>query len=152
MDCEEFRKLLPLGVESKLGWWRRRRFFQHLEACPWCQLEWNCTEGSPIARIADTIIEQAIRDAAREIHIEPSEGGVSVLNRHGDDLREMTPLPLYIEEPLSFRLKAMAGMDPRRRDTAQQGCLSFQHGGTDYRFAVATTPVGDRERIVMRLL
>lgn len=76
------------------------------------------SEEAPIIRIAYTIIQQAIKDGASDIHVEPDRRGVRVRYRIDGVLHEVMPLPKYIEKPLTSRFKIMSRHEHRRTQSA----------------------------------
>ena len=79
------------------------------------------SEEAPIIRIASTIVIQAIKDGASDIHVEPDRRGVRVRYRIDGVLHEVMPLPKYIDKPLISRFKIMASMDIAERRIPQDG-------------------------------
>ncbi len=109
-------------------------------------------EEAPIIRIAHTIIQQAIRDAASDIHVEPDKRGVRVRNRIDGVLHEIMPLPKYIQAPLISRLKIMAEMNIAERRIPQDGRIPIRWDNKDYDLRVSCLPTIHGEKIVMRIL
>jgi type IV pilus assembly protein PilB len=109
-------------------------------------------EEAPIVRIANTIIIQAIKDGASDIHVEPEARGVRVRYRVDGVLHEVMPLPKYIDKPLISRLKIMAGMDIAERRIPQDGRIPIRYENKDYDLRVSCLPTIHGEKIVMRIL
>jgi type IV pilus assembly protein PilB len=109
-------------------------------------------EEAPIVRIANTIIIQAIKDGASDIHVEPEARGVRVRYRIDGVLHEVMPLPKYIDKPLISRLKIMAGMDIAERRIPQDGRIPIRYENKDYDLRVSCLPTIHGEKIVMRIL
>ena len=110
------------------------------------------SEEAPIIRIAYTIVQQAIRDEASDIHIEPDRRGVRVRYRIDGVLHEVMPLPKYIEKPLVSRFKIMSDMNIAERRVPQDGRIPIRWENKDYDLRVSCLPTVNGEKIVMRIL
>jgi type IV pilus assembly protein PilB len=109
-------------------------------------------EEAPIIRIAHTIVQQAIRDSASDIHVEPDRRGVRVRYRIDGVLHEIMPLPKYIQAPLISRLKIMSDMNIAERRIPQDGRIPIRWDNKDYDLRVSCLPTIHGEKIVMRVL
>lgn len=112
----------------------------------------QAAEEAPIIRIAHTVIQQAIRDASSDIHVEPDRRGVRVRYRIDGVLHEVMPLPKYIQAPLISRLKIMADMNIAERRVPQDGRIPIRWENKDYDLRVSCLPTIHGEKIVMRIL
>jgi type IV pilus assembly protein PilB len=112
----------------------------------------GAAEEAPIIRIAHTIVQQAIRDAASDIHVEPDRRGVRVRYRIDGVLHEIMPLPKYIQAPLISRLKIMSDMNIAERRIPQDGRIPIRWDNKDYDLRVSCLPTIHGEKIVMRVL
>lgn len=109
-------------------------------------------EEAPIIRIAYTIVQQAIRDGASDIHVEPDRRALRVRYRIDGVLHEVMPLPKYIEKPLVSRFKIMADMNIAERRVPQDGRIPIRWDNKDYDLRVSCLPTIHGEKIVMRIL
>ena len=109
-------------------------------------------EEAPIIRIAYTIVQQAIRDGASDIHVEPDKRMVRVRYRSDGVLHEVMPLPKYIEKPLVSRFKIMSDMNIAERRVPQDGRIPIVWEGKDYDLRVSCLPTIHGEKVVMRIL
>jgi type IV pilus assembly protein PilB len=112
----------------------------------------DMVNAAPIIRIAHTIIQQAVRDAASDIHIEPGIVNVRVRYRIDGVLHEMMKLPKHIHPPLISRYKIMSEMNIAERRVPQDGRIAISHGGKDFDLRVSCLPTLLGEKIVMRIL
>jgi len=110
------------------------------------------SEEAPIIRIAHTVIVQAIRDGASDIHVEPDRRGVRVRYRIDGVLHEVMPLPKYIDKPLISRFKIMADMNIAERRVPQDGRIPIRWDNKDFDLRVSCLPTIFGEKIVMRIL
>jgi type IV pilus assembly protein PilB len=109
-------------------------------------------EEAPIIRIAHTIIQQAVRDAASDIHVEPDRRGMRIRFRIDGVLHEVMHLPKHIHPPLISRYKIMSDMNIAERRIPQDGRIGITHQGKDYDLRVSCLPTLLGEKIVMRIL
>lgn len=107
---------------------------------------------TPVARIVDLLIEQAVKDRASDIHIEPQELSLDVRYRVDGLLQEAASLPLGLHPALVSRIKVMAGMDiaERRRPQDGQFCTHLGEKNIDVRVATSESLWG--EMVVLRIL
>ena len=68
-------------------------------------------ESSPIVKIVDSIIEEAINYKSSDIHFEPYESFVKVRLRIDGKLFDKSPLPFETFSELSTRIKVLANLD-----------------------------------------
>jgi len=107
---------------------------------------------APIVRIAYTIVQEAIKDGASDIHIEPDRRGVRVRYRIDGVLHEEMSLPKYIDKPLVSRFKIMSDMNIAERRVPQDGRIPIRWNDKDYDLRVSCLPTVHGEKIVMRVL
>ena len=110
------------------------------------------SEEAPIIRIAHAIIQQAIREKASDIHIEPSQRGVRIRYRIDGVLNETMTVPKHIMNPLLSRFKIMAELNIAERRIPQDGRIPIRHEGKDFDLRVSSLPTMFGEKIVMRVL
>ncbi len=106
----------------------------------------------PVAQVVDSIITQALRDRASDIHIEPQDGSLRVRFRIDGVLHEVQTLPEGIAVALVSRLKIMADMNIVERRRAQDGQMTMELDGRAVDIRVATSPMIWGEKAVLRLL
>jgi type IV pilus assembly protein PilB len=110
------------------------------------------SDDAPIIRISHTIIQQAIREGASDIHIEPEKRGVRIRYRIDGVLNEIMTVPNHIKQPLIARFKIMADLNIAERRVPQDGRIPIRTEGKDYDLRVSTVPTIAGEKIVMRVL
>jgi type IV pilus assembly protein PilB len=98
------------------------------------------------------ILDQAVRDRASDVHIEPRDEGVRIRNRTDGALHEVMTLPASMAQSLVSRIKIMADMNIVERRRPQDGQFAIAVSGRDLDVRVATTSTVFGEKCVLRLL
>ena len=109
-------------------------------------------EESPIVKLVNLLISQAIADRASDIHIEPAEKDLRVRFRIDGVLHEVMRPPKNIQSGIVSRLKVMADINIAERRIPQDGRINTVIGGRDVDLRVATLPTVHGEKVVMRVL
>jgi type IV pilus assembly protein PilB len=109
-------------------------------------------ENAPVVQVVNVLFEQALRDRASDIHIEPQEDRLRVRVRTDGALHEVSSLPLSMGPSLVSRIKVMADMNIVERRRPQDGQLQVTIAGRELDVRVATTGTVFGEKCVMRLL
>jgi type IV pilus assembly protein PilB len=108
---------------------------------------------SAIAELVSTVVEEALRDGASDIHFEPKEDGLLVRFRVDGALYESRRVGADQSSQLVRRVKVLAGMDIADTMRPQDGRLSVQHEGRNIDMRISTLPLGGMsEKVVMRVL
>ncbi len=109
-------------------------------------------EDAPIVRVFNSILDQAIRAGATDVHIEPDTDAAHVRFRVDGILFEKASLPQSVAAAVVSRLKVLATMDIGERLRPQDGRILVQHDGQEYDLRVATVGTVFGERAAIRLL
>ncbi len=112
----------------------------------------DSSSDAPIIRLINSLIAEAVRFGASDIHVEPFEGRVSVRLRVDGILREVVSLSGRLALPLTNRIKVMARLNIAERRVPQDGRLSLSLAGKNVDVRVSTLPSQYGERVVLRLL
>jgi len=107
---------------------------------------------APVVRAVDLMLEQAVKDHASDIHLEPEEDSLRVRYRIDGILHDGLSLPKSAHEPLISRIKIMAGMNIAERRRPQDGQFDARIGGEEIFFRVATSDTAWGEMTVLRVL
>jgi type IV pilus assembly protein PilB len=110
------------------------------------------TEDSPIVKLVNLLVTQAINDRASDIHIEPGEDDVRVRYRIDGVLHEVMRPPKRIQSGIVSRLKVMADINIAERRIPQDGRITTMIDGRHVDLRVATLPTIHGEKVVMRVL
>ena len=109
-------------------------------------------EDSPAVRLLDYILRESIEKNASDIHIEPRFEKIVVRIRIDGALNKLIELPKKIYPHLVTRIKILSGLDISEKRLPQDGRFSFNFLGEKIDIRVATTPTGNAEKIVLRIL
>lgn len=107
---------------------------------------------APIISIVNSLLQQAVKDGASDIHIEPQEKDMRVRFRVDGVLREMMTFPKRLHGALISRLKIMSEMDISERRIPQDGRIQLIFAGRDIDIRLSTLPTIYGEKIVGRVL
>jgi type II secretory ATPase GspE/PulE/Tfp pilus assembly ATPase PilB-like protein len=100
----------------------------------------------------ERMIEQAVKERASDIHLEPDENMVRIRFRIDGILRLHLTLHRSQWSALNVRLKIMAGMNIAEARLPQDGRFTLKIGGRLIDFRMATHPILYGENIVIRIL
>lgn len=109
-------------------------------------------QSAPMVRFVNSILSQAIKQKASDIHIEPFEKDLSVRLRVDGVLQEDVQPPRGWKEQLVSRIKVMSNLDIAKKNIPQDGRIRTRMAGREVDIRVSTLPVRHGERVVMRLL
>lgn len=108
-------------------------------------------ENAPIVKIVRTMLEQAVRQGASDIHIEPLERILRVRYRIDGALREVMDYNTSLLPAMIARIKIMSGLDISEKRKPQDGRLTLQVDNKEYDVRVSVLPTVFGEKAVMRL-
>ena len=112
----------------------------------------DANDEAPIIRWVNSLMFQAAKDRASDIHIEPGERDVMVRYRVDGVLREAKRAPKKFLASIVARVKIMAGLNIAEKRLPQDGRIRRKMAGKDVDMRVATAPTAAGERITIRLL
>jgi general secretion pathway protein E len=110
------------------------------------------TADSPVIRLLNLVLTEAISQGASDIHFEPVEQGVSVRFRIDGVLQKRHLCPKDLQNQLLARIKVLAKLDIAEQRLPQDGRIKLKIGGREIDFRVSTIPVVLGERVVLRIL
>ena len=107
---------------------------------------------SPVVRLVNQMLTQAIQERATDIHIEPQENTLRVRYRIDGVLMEAMSVPIASHAGIVSRIKIISKLNIAERRLTQDGRLSIktQDKLVDVRVSILPTVFG--EKVVMRLL
>jgi len=112
----------------------------------------SLSETPSIIKIVDLIVQQAVKDRASDIHIEPEEDILRIRFRVDGILHEIPSPPKDWESAIISRFKVLAGMDIAESRVPQDGHFQSKVGDKVIDFRVSTLPTIFGENVVSRLL
>lgn len=112
----------------------------------------DAEDEAPIIRLVNSVLSQASKEHASDIHIEPFERELVVRFRIDGVLYEKIKPPKKLQASVISRIKIMAGLNIAEKRLPQDGRIRIKLAGRDIDIRVATAPTVFGERITMRLL
>ena len=109
-------------------------------------------EDTAVAKLLQSIFEDAIQAKASDIHIEPDEQQLRIRQRVDGELQETIIKEKNIAAALVLRLKLMAGLDISEKRLPQDGRTQVRVKGHRVDVRLSTMPIQSGESVVMRLL
>jgi len=107
---------------------------------------------APIIRLVNSLLFQAVKDRASDIHIEPFEKNLQVRFRIDGVLYDIINPPKRFQPIIISRVKIMAGLNIAEKRLPQDGRIRIKLAGKDVDIRVSIVPTAFGERVVMRLL
>jgi type IV pilus assembly protein PilB len=108
---------------------------------------------SPIIKLVDTIIYNAMESRASDIHIETRERDVQVKFRiDGALYAKVDPIDISFHQTLISRIKVMSELDIAERRVPQDGRFRVRYKGRTVDFRVSIMPTVHGEDAVIRIL
>ena len=112
----------------------------------------ECAGQSPVIRLVNYVIYQAVKEGASDIHIEPAERCLRVRFRIDGRLYKSLEVPSRLLNAVTSRIKIMAGMDISERRLPQDGRVNVLLDGRKVDLRVSTFPGNRGEKTVIRVL
>jgi len=109
-------------------------------------------DDAPLVRLVNSLLVDAVKRGASDIHIEPFEKDVRVRFRVDGVLQEMPPLPNRLKPAVTSRIKIMSDLDISERRVPQDGRIKIRMKSKTVEFRVSSLPTLFGEKIVMRIL
>lgn len=106
---------------------------------------------APIVQLVRSLVEQAVRQRASDIHIEALESKVRVRYRIDGALFERMVYDNSLLPAISTRIKIMGGMDISEKRKPQDGRMSIVVDRQEYDIRISSIPTVHGEKIVMRI-
>ncbi|GAB4295049.1 MAG: GspE/PulE family protein [Desulfuromonadia bacterium] len=108
---------------------------------------------SPIIKLVNSTLMDALSKRASDIHVETSQEGVMIKYRIDGVLYKATdPIDLHFQGPIISRLKVMSELDISERRIPQDGRFKVRIGGKSIDFRVSIMPSAFGEDAVIRIL
>ncbi|UUO08827.1 Flp pilus assembly complex ATPase component TadA [Blastopirellula sp. J2-11] len=107
---------------------------------------------SPVIRLVNYIIYNAVKEGASDIHIEPAERCMRVRYRIDGKLHKSLEVPQHLLNAVNSRIKIMAGLDISERRLPQDGRVHVMLDSRKIDLRVSTFPGNRGEKTVIRVL
>ncbi len=112
----------------------------------------DMAEEAPVVRLVNSILTQAVREGASDVHISPEKDHVQLRFRVDGHLREVPAPPKNYFLPIVSRVKILANMDIAVSMIPQDGRFSFSIEGREVHVRASSLPTIYGENIILRLL
>lgn len=109
-------------------------------------------DSAPVVKLVNTIITEAYRKGASDIHVEPTNKKTRVRIRIDGELVEQMQISLAAHNALVTRIKIMSDMNIAEKRVPQDGRIGINIDGKTIDLRVSTLPTIDGEKIVIRLM
>src|SRR5438874_5080196 len=107
---------------------------------------------SPVVKLVNLIIQEAIKARASDIHIEPFADRIRVRYRIDGVLVERDSPPRRLQAPLTSRIKIMGNIDISEKRRPQDGRIKMSVQGNHFDLRVSLLPTVHGQSTVMRIL
>jgi len=112
----------------------------------------DMAEEAPVVRLVNSILSQAVREGASDVHISPERDYVQVRFRVDGKLHEVPAPPKSMILLVISRLKILANMDIALSRVPQDGRFSIKMDNKEINIRSSTIPTIYGENMVLRLL
>jgi type IV pilus assembly protein PilB len=109
-------------------------------------------QNAPVVKLVNTLLAEAVKMGASDIHIEPYEKNLRVRYRVDGVLQEVMEPPVKLRNAIISRLKIMADLDIAERRIPQDGRIKLKVLTKKIDLRVSTLPCIFGEKVVMRIL
>jgi len=107
---------------------------------------------APVIKLINLMIDEAVRQRASDIHVEPMADRVRVRYRIDGVCIERDNIPKSMQGAVIARLKIMAGIDIAEKRLPQDGRIKKKVGNSLIDFRVSSLPAYHGESVVLRIL
>lgn len=109
-------------------------------------------EDAPVVKLVNSVLTDAVKKGASDIHIEPYEKHIRVRFRIDGILYEALSPPHRMKDAIVSRIKIMSELDISERRVPQDGRIRIKVSNKPIDLRVATLPTVFGEKVVMRIL
>ncbi|ADU96483.1 type IV-A pilus assembly ATPase PilB [Thermovibrio ammonificans HB-1] len=107
---------------------------------------------TPIVKLVNAVILEALKKGASDIHIEPFEKELRIRYRIDGVLHVVAKYQPDIKDAVVARIKVLSGLDIAEKRLPQDGRMRARFQGRDIDFRVSTVPTVYGEKVVLRIL
>ena len=112
----------------------------------------DATDEEPVKHLVNSLIWQAAKDEASDVHIDPTPRDSIVRYRIDGVLQQVTVFPRQVHVTVVNRIKVVSRLDIAQKGLPQDGRSMVLIAGRKIDIRVSTVPTVHGEKIVMRLL
>ena len=112
----------------------------------------DATDEEPVKRLVNSLLWQAAKDEASDVHIDPTPRDSIVRYRIDGVLQQVTVFPRQAHVTVVNRIKVVSRLDIAQKGLPQDGRSMVLIAGRKIDIRVSTVPTVHGEKIVMRLL
>ena len=112
----------------------------------------DATDEEPVKRLVNSLLWQAAKDEASDVHIDPTPRDSVVRYRIDGVLQQVTVFPRQVHVTVVNRIKVVSRLDIAQKGLPQDGRSMVLIAGRKIDIRVSTVPTVHGEKIVMRLL
>ncbi|KAF5031490.1 Type II secretion system protein E [anaerobic digester metagenome] len=112
----------------------------------------NQADLAPVIRLVNSILAQAVREGASDVHISPEKDSVQVRFRIDGKLREAPAPPRSVAPAVVSRIKILGNMDIAVTRVPQDGRFTMHLDNREINVRVSSVPTIYGENMVLRLL
>ena len=109
-------------------------------------------ENAPVVKLVNTLVENAYRKNASDIHIEPFKTKTRIRFRIDGELVEQMSVKANVHNALVTRIKILAGMNIAEKRIPLDGRYGVRIDGVNQDLRVSSIPTVYGEKVVIRLL
>ncbi|RKY18126.1 MAG: type II secretion system protein GspE [Planctomycetota bacterium] len=109
-------------------------------------------DDAPVIRLVSTIIAEAVKQRASDIHIEPFEKRLRIRYRIDGICVEQESPPKRLQGAIVSRIKIMAKLDMAEKRRPQDGAIQLKMFGRELDLRVSIVPSTWGESVVIRIL
>ncbi len=110
------------------------------------------TELPPIVRFTNSVLSDAIKLNASDIHIEPQKTSIIIRYRVDGIMREIMQADKHIHAGVVSRIKIISNLDITIKRKPQDGKAQVKQGGKIFDLRVSTLPTSYGEKVTIRIL
>ena len=111
----------------------------------------NATQ-PPVIKLVNTVLFEAIKARASDIHIQPFESKLVIRQRIDGVLFDALRVPKGFQDEIVSRMKVLGGMNIAEKRLPQDGRATVQIGDVTVDLRIASLPTSHGERVVVRFL
>ena len=148
MEALRFATQKRIDIEC----WSQDRMDKRLQTPGISTLAPPVEASASVVEQVNNLLEQALRQRASDIHIEPGDDRLRIRLRVDGVLHSLAPLAAELAAPITARLKVLGNLDIAEHRVPQDGQFTLTLSERPISFRIATLPCRGGEKIVLRLL